>query len=357
MPALAQFFGKSGKMIDEIIVRAPRTWVLNGWGETKIIIGYDETKLQKNTIEVGNYVLIISDNPDIPVWGGIVEFPRKWTKNGLEITAYTGERIFKRRCSVQSNLVLKGTAGSIFAQIVQHANTIEHTRVFISPHIFTGGKERQESLNFSVLSDDIMRVSERSKNDWDVEPVLNESNNELSFEANWYFEKGETLNDIVLEEGKNIELRDDSSLIEGGVVANWVVGFGDGATWDEKPFTIKRNFESQDTYGLIMRPKEFSGNKNTSTLEQNTTTYLDGYAFPRNKNDVRVINDNDHVFQYIRNGNKFPIILHSFGFLPNTERQFGSSGFVRVIGFGYDEEDGKIDLVLEDTDDETEDTE
>jgi hypothetical protein len=340
MTAIINIYNKAGSKVGESIGQCDRTWVLSGYGQTSIDMSFLDTYCLKDIIKFGNYVIISADTDKIPLWAGTIETPRNWSANGITIKCYSIEWSIKKRIGPK-NLKKTGTCSELLKYILDYANNQGNTRIAMGD-FYGGGSNMTETLNFTPLYDDIDRIVKRSGFDWGVDPVI-DSHGKLSFTMNLYEHRGNLYESLQLLEGKTIELV-DVPLTEDGDIWNDVTGYGEGSTWDSRISYNSKNQDSINKYGLRQHGKEFSGNKNLSTLKKNVSAFLAKYSEPRIKFVVNVVDDND-IFYYMRLGNSFPIKLHSFGF-GKTEK-FGFSGIVKIFGMGYNDEDNKFMIVTE----------
>lgn len=353
MQDIVRFYDKMGLPICEMALQATRSWVLNSYGQTNLLIPYGEEKLEEDIIQFGNYVTIEGSDDRIPMWSGFIDTPRIWRAGGVDVKVYSIESFLKYRRGPQ-NLTLKGTSGDIFKQIIDYANKQGETRIRVGD-IYLGGSNRQETINFAQLFTDIQRVANRAKNDFEFIPEFDQYGR-LWWTANWKERIGEDLN-ILLEEGKNLELT-ETSLSEEGLLVNDVAGYGEGETWTSRNSVILTDEESIALYGLRQHSHEFSGVTQSTTLKNNTQKFIEKYAYPRMKFTVNVVEQDadDDIFYYIRLGNTMPIRMINVGFSGKTGAdRFGATGIVEIFGMAYDSKDNKMTITCQKQDEDDED--
>jgi hypothetical protein len=351
--ATIDFYKKDGTRTASVNGLCSRTWVLNQYGQAEFTMPYTSSAATQEVCEFGNYVLVYSDTDAIPVWGGIIEPPRRWTPGGLVLKLYSCEYIMQHRFGPKK-LVLKGKAGDVVSQIIQFANGAGDTRIRMGD-VFLGGTDREETINPTPLYDDIVRVMSRAALDWEIQPDLSQSG-VLFFKMNVRERIGSDVTAFRLEEGKNLELTDEP-LVEEGELFNSLLGYGDGSDWNTRVTSLQKDQSSIDRYGLREHAKNFSGNKNQSTLDENTVNWLNKYSQPRYTYSVNVLDPiyNKPTFVNIRLGNTIPIKVNSYGFAKvGNSKQYGSTGIIKVYGMGYNEDVGKMQIVAtKDSEDDT----
>lgn len=339
---VVRLFNRNGYEIGSVETIAVRSWVLNGYGQTKFNISINDPMASEDKIQFGNFVFI--EHPTLPSWGGHIEITRLWKNGYIEVTAYTQERFLRWRRGPQSKL-LSGTAGSIFLQILEYANSQGDT--MISPgNIFTGGKSTSETINFSELYKDINRIANRVNMDWDVVPEI-DNDGRLHFFANWYESKGVTVSNFVYEDGVNIEA-EETILSEDNDIINELTGYGEGATWDSRIYYTERNEESIAKYGLRQWGKEYPGVTNMETLQANVHEELLRRCNPKKKFSVTVIDKGD-AFKYLKLGN---VIKYKTTFAGFTGKQIGTEAKCRISGLSYEEDDNVVPVTIEGNDEE-----
>lgn len=350
---IAKFYNRSGILVYETLTTATRSWVLDAYGQSKFTVPID-SRVKRENIEVGNFVVIESDYP--PIWAGIVELPRTWHDGYIEVTAYSPEYILRHRIG-PINETLNGVAGTIFETIINKANAKYDTRIRIG-QITYAGITRQETLNFTELYGDIKEMASRANYNWNITPAFDQ-NGYLIFEANIYEKLGEDVSDkFILEEGYNIP-SGNVLLTEQGVLANSIGGYGDGADWKSRVSCTKIDQPSIDKYGLREYPKNFSGVTKQITLEQNTTDFLNLYKDIRNTFSLSVYFDSaialsnplNNPFLYVKLGNTIGIKTNTCGF--NSSGDLGIYDNTRIMGMAYNEDDKVIEITCETREEES----
>jgi len=345
MRSRIRFYDRSGVPFEEIAASTTREWLLNDSGECTFVIPKRSEKLLREVVEYGNRILVT--NPYTKPWGGVIDTPRVWTRRGLRVTAYSSELAlsFYEDQSVDSetNLIrapqkLIGTAGSIFSQIINLANQTEDSLIRLGT-IHGDGVDREQSLKGDYLTN-IKSLAARSGNDFEVTPQ-ELGNNTLLFRASWYARKGDAL-DITLEQGVNIQARDET-LLEQGVIKNSVMGIGAGSTESSRLGALRVDEESRQRFGLRQGSVTYSTVKEAATLINNTDTFLGVSKFPRSTAMVSCVKSD--LFREINEGDTVRLVLHDAGFL--DDQTIGTDTTTRVIGARAVDDNGTMEYLLE----------
>jgi len=325
-------YSKQGLALGEVVATFNRQWVSNQFGECKfeLAAGADAVLLEK-----GNFLVLEHDS--LPPWVGTLDTPQTWGAGKVLYTAYSAERLFQLRPGLPG-ILLKGSAGVIYRQIIEIANSYADT--LIRPgNIWTGGTSREETVTLAPLYDDIIRISQRSRDDWWIEPQVIKG--QLSLLAHWDEERGEAL-DFVLEEGVNIELK-DNLMDEQGEIWNGVIGYGNGATWDSKPKTgLITAQESWDDYGPRIRGV-FVDTDSLATVEAGARAYLRQHKQPRRSFNPTAT-DVAGTFEHLDIGNVLDLKTTRTG---HEHGQQGLETSVEILEMTYREAVEAVDLVVD----------
>ena len=341
------FDGSTGMMLDELSPNGVnRSWKVNGIGDAKFTMEYTDPKSTRRNLEFGNLLLVEHDL--LPAWGGVIDTPRKWKKDGIEVAAYAAETLLSWRRGPISMKLDGMDAGQIFIEIINIANKQGDTRIRIG-EVFHDGKTRQETVDLTKLNDEINQVARRSGQEWEIIPEL-DAQGRLFFVANWKQSIGEK-KQVVLREGENIALG-EVPLLEQGKIVNDLVGFGTGATWDSRPVYPPTGSGLQDADSLARYTlRQDAVNLDAmleGTLEQNTKNELAKVKEPRRTFQIDIVNrqgESDYEFKNTRNGDTVQLITLTLGFNPSGG--FGVDTPVRVWGMAFFDLDPKLALVLE----------
>ena len=335
MTDTVKVYKKDGTPIAEIEADVTRAWLLNGVGRASFILSTRDPKCTIENLEFGNYVTVESDK--LPVWGGVIDTPRQWGGCKVTVNCYSGEQVLGYRRGLPG-IKYTGTAGAIFEQIINLANKQGATLAKVGD-IFTGGIQRQETVQPEPLLDTIIDISERSLNDFYLAPEFDENNN-LYFSANWYEVMGE-YSDVALIEGLNIQLR-DPIYEEQGTIINDLLGKGQSATWNSKSTYQVQNAASISRFGLRQASRQFQDVTSTGTLKKNTENAVSDECNPKRTFNLSAL-DEGALFYNLRLGNTFDLSMFSVGFN-------GIKTTVRLSGMQYTPSSGKVDLTVYEVD-------
>jgi hypothetical protein len=333
-------YDKEGKALGEVRALFDRAWVLNGYEQCTFLVSSRAELERLSDFAFGNYLVINDDVLD--AWVGYFDPVRPWSTTGvMTVEAYSAERIFEHRCFPGERL-LTGTAGAIFRQIIEHANAVIPWNTLIRPgDIYEGGTSRQETINPKKLYDDVLRISSRSGNDWDVTPALDE-NGVLTLRGNWYERRG-SVKDFALEEGVNVEAK-QNVLEEQGEIWNFIFAYGLGASWSDRPQAVAYDLESIARYGVRMYGLAVEATT-PATVEASAKAFLAYYAHPRKTFNLtvggrRVREDALYnAYQMLRIGDVVDLRLYSAGF---ENGKLGVETQVRITGMTHR---GRSDLM------------
>ncbi len=337
------FFNHRGDMLAEIPCVASRSWLLSRYGQAQISIPISEPKLREVNVQFGNLVLIQNDR--LGDWAGVIWPPRTWNTQTCDINAYSAEFIMYGRRS-WGGLPMEGAAGSIFEKCVEIAAAVGEIRIE-KGQIYQGGPSFSEKPYYERLYDLLVRVSDKSGQEWTLEPKL-DSNGRLYFMANWFLQAG-TRRDFALIEGVNI-MDKGSLLVEQGNISNDITGFGQAATNGARPVYNQTDPTSIARYGVWQDSRSFDVSLLTS-LQYYVKVALAKAKYPRRVYSFTA-NDANNTFDYIGLGDTLPIRLHRTGFyadhktINGYERVLGIQDTVRIKGRACSETTGEVPLVL-----------
>lgn len=332
-----QVFDRNGVMIAEFEATCNRSWLLSDVGKAQLDLSVFDAKCRREYLEFGNLVLV--EHEKLPAWGGVIDTPRTWYGNGaVSVQAYSAEKLLSYRIA-PLNITLKGTAGEIVRQMLQLAQA-DDTLPIVEGQIDVGGTQRQETLNVSVILEEMQRVAKRAGGEFTVIPVV--TRGILSFELSYYTSIGRETG-FGLEEGHNLELT-SRVLVEQGNLVNDLVGYGDGASWTSRPTQRVIDEGSIGLYGRRQGAKNFSGNVIEGTLLDNSVKYVEQRKQPRMTFDLSALNVGE-TWSWLRPGNVLKMRLFSVGFNGDS---FGYTGDVLVRGMEFNEEKNTVRIICED---------
>lgn len=331
--SMGYWFNKQGIVIGETVATFNRQWVKNQFGECKFELAAE--RVDPVLMEKGNFLMLEHD--DLPIWVGYVDLPQTWAAGKVVFTVYSAERLFQLRPGLPGKL-LKGTAGNIFTQIIEIANSYAET--LIRPgDIYVGGVSREETVTLAPLYDDIIRISKRSRNDWWIEPQV--VNGQLTLLAHWEERRGDDL-EFALEEGVNIELK-DNLMDEQGEIWNGVIGYGNGATWDSKPKSaLIVDQDSWDEHGPRIRGV-FVDTDSPSTVEAGARAFLRQHKQPRRSFNLTATNVNG-TFKQLDIGNVVDLKTLRTGYEHGEQ---GIETSIEILEITYKEAGETVDLIVD----------
>jgi hypothetical protein len=288
-----------------------RGWILNGYEECTFPLSTRAEAARLGNYAFGNYLVVTDEALDI--WGGYFDPNQSWsTKRRVTMQAYSGERLFETR-SYPGAVKLTGTPGAIYRQIIENMNSVTPWATLMRPgSIYDEGGTREETISATKLYDDVLRISSRSGNDFYVQPVI--ENGVLHFEGHWYRQRG-MRKDFVLEEGINIEGKDDIMEYQGDIW-NYIFAYGNASTWAERVTRTLFDEESIGRHGARMYALAVDSN-DPATVEAYGAAFLKVYKNPRRSFNLvampnRLREDEVYkVFKTLRVGDVVDLSLHT----------------------------------------------
>lgn len=322
-----------GRFMTEVETAVKRSWVLNDYGKCEFSLGVNDEKCRGDYLRYGNFVVV--EHERLPVWGGMVDPPRKWDGVSVAVTAYGGcyGWVYRRMAAPR---VLSGSAGSIFRQLVEASNAESPTLVRVGD-VFAGGESFEREFDTSAIYDHVMELVADSGEDFDVAPVVD--GGRLWFGAHWRKQLG-VFCGLALEEGHNLE--EGSGLTERGRIYNDVVGYGSGSTWESKETARVFDDVSRTRYGV----RQVSRSMNTNvpgTVRAQAVGFLAGVKGAEVVPDLGVL-DVGGAWGDLRVGNVVGLRLLNMGF---NGGGVGFDGKVRILGMRYEDGDGAVSVKCE----------
>lgn len=334
-----RIFDRSGNPLIEFNTRVSRSWVIGDEGRASFSYASRKSDVvNERALQFGNWLLV--ENSVLPSWVGVLDTPREWGTREVTVRAYTPERVFSwRRGPLEEKLT--GSAGTIFEKILQYVNAAEQT-ILQPGDIWRGGAQREETINPTLLHEDLKRLQERSQEEYQWRPAV--FNGQLAVYADWLdllgFDTGALLHEG--REGGNIKT-ERRVMIEDGPIANDLLAYGDGETWQSKPAVSVVDNESIGLYGRRQESKYYSGVTNTQTLTENGSEYVSQSKQASRTFRITALNVGD-TFRFIGLGNRLTLTFQNIGFSQGT---LGFSTLVRILGMAYDpDERNQISLVV-----------
>lgn len=332
-----RIFNREGFPLAEFRAAIDRSWLIGNEGRAAFSYPYRKTEIVNNDIlRPGNWLLV--ENSALPAWVGVIDLPREWSTSAktVTITAYTPEHVFGwRRGPLEEKIT--GSPGTVFEKLLQKVNAAEAT-VIRAGQIHRGGNQMEETLNPTKLSEDLKRITERSGEEYQWRPGV--ENGRLVVYADWTDRLGVDTG-VILQEGTgggNIEAI-GNILVEDGPIINDLLAYGEGEAWNSRPVQYITNATSRDCYGLRQDSEEYSGVSSPVTLKTNGTLKVLQFKDTAKAFQLNALNVGD-TFQYIALGNRFTVMFEHVA--------FGLQATIRVIGMGYDTDArNKVKLVCQ----------
>ena len=336
-----QIFNRDGYHLTDIAADADRSWLIGKYGRCSFTLPVISPKCREYYLGFGNYVLI--EHPSLPAWGGMIDTPRKWGNNKVEVTAYTPEYILNYRLSGYDNL--KITPGSMFVKAIDIANKVDDTRLFRGGPIDETGTPISFELRMDNLYEFIKDKIGGAGYEWIIKPRVD--GNRLLFEASLYEKFVQTL-DFSLVDGVNIELNNDA-LVEDGLIYSIMNGIGKAPSWGQRRKYRAEDAESGSRYGY--REGKVDVDKNgVSAVQEYAEKQLKKDKQPKRKFDLSAIDKSD-TFKYLNLGNVLHVNMSVCGFIGDT---IGAVADIRITGMSYLENKGVVRLICEEYSDDTE---
>jgi hypothetical protein len=340
MGTQVRVFDRFGVPLVDLDCFARRSWKLNGMGKAIFRIAKTDPRCAEVNLRFGNLVLVEHDG--VGRWGGVIDPPRHWNEGEIEFTAYTPELLLKYSVLWNPVLATDETAGYRFEGYLYENFEERHDReIFELGTVFKGGTTWDD---VSGLQDfdcykKLREFSDKSGQDWEFLPRFR-GNGNLYFECNWHESLGSTYDDIIVEEGKHINIKGGTVFSEQGEIANQIYAYWPDDTSYE--YSNNQDAESEVFYGE--RWKRYSITfTNYAAVNDWINEKLSEMKNPRRTFNISVVNDGD-IFSYLGVGNTVGLQLVNYGF---TNNALGIETTVRVKSREYAENDGFMSLVVE----------
>ena len=329
-------FSRSGMPLAELDFYFKRTWKLNDFGEGSFSIPINHLKTTPENLNYNNLVYVPHDK--LPPWAGYIA-KREWEDySTIRVTCYSAEKLLWKRVTPKV-LETTGTPSQVVKRLINHMYPGFETLPVTIGQLWGGGSNQNITYNFTHIDEAIKQLSDDTGYDWDVLPVI-DNIGRLYFSVNWYEQRG-IISGYGLIEDRNLELS-RKPLSEEGDMVNYVIGYGAGSNWSDKPISEKQNDASINQYGLTVDVIGFEDGKK-SQLESNTLAQVESTKDPFSAYDFTAL-DYEKTFYYLDRGNVLPVELYSVGFNGGV---IGTEGLARITGMTYDHENNKTELVME----------
>lgn len=317
-----------GVALTDLDVDVFRSWKLNGYSEAQMLVAVNDAKAKEEFLRFGNFVYIRDEK--LPDWVGIINPPRKWSAQYVEINLVSAEIILDWR--IPPLRIPNNPLGLMLRQILSHAN--QQGGIPILPGVIWDNAPTGVYVLEEKVSDFLTRWVERRGVDWDVS--AEEKAGQLRLYVNMYEKRGEVID--YEYNNQNTEIA-SPTLTENGPIYNDVYIYNlpeDGGF----QFRSAKDDESIALYGLRQHAERLGGGEGEG-LEMWAKYKLDEYKQPKNYITPAIINVGE-AFSHIRLGNviRFTNAASSFS-------DMGSFTQIdaRIEGMEYDPDTDKILLV------------
>lgn len=312
-----------------------------GIGEMKMTFSRRDPKAIPDYIEFGNRIYVEFTN-GLPVWGGVIDPPRKWSKGNITVTAYSGEALLGFRTTGKTLRFNGSPVGVILQRLITDANAAEE--MGLRPgDIWEEGDQHYPAYHFRNMWDIVKdSISSRlSKAEIAVVPVV--EGGRIWFDVHLYERRGRVRDGVVLADNRNAT---NISLDERGPIINeWnLAGADTGSTtvdgWGETRITAKaRNKESIGRYGLRQGGETDPEITQQETLDRHANNLVDKHGQPKNIWSLKALNRKPGTFAQYNVGDTVGLHAPGYGF-GEADR------FVRMINRTYHPSSGLCDLTV-----------
>jgi len=346
-------YTNDGVPLAEVSGQAPRTWLLNKFGQAKIRIPLSAYKsadhpdgaLLPTDTQIGNLVLIEHDR--VGPWAGILALPQTFDEMSgeAELTAYTAEWLLKYRM-VEARFA--GTRGQIFEDLLQAANEVpgpdfQVGTLYRDGESFPLAAGKQPNIYDMIVGN---LGGDRAGHDWGLTHAFT-ADGRLYFVGHWYGIRGEYRPNVALIEGHNMQLPSGAVLTYDGEILNDVKTKGEKEREGQhrgKPEQRRRDWTSIGQYGVFQQLLLVEATSETEVGDIAVTTLAE-QAQPRKRFRVEALDINDS-FDFLHLGDVIPVRFVRAGFFSG---QLGMETDVRIIGKAFDETEGYMTLTVEES--------
>lgn len=251
-------------------------WRYNAIGVGKFYMPYADAKCTEDIIGIGNRILLRFGN-GLPLFGGVIDVPRRRLEHGVECTVYTGHRILSWRHTPKTAAYVSQTPGTIARQVLLAENAENDTGIAIGS-VWEHGTARSETYHYNYVLSLLTKLQGQSGEDYDIQPVYSETAGTLTFRLNWYQRIGmdKTSDGVALVQGHNVQgapIVDEQGPIAGNITL--VEGPSSGNSWNDKLISIEQDADSLNEFGYRESAKIMADIADQDTLDASSATYID----------------------------------------------------------------------------------
>lgn len=313
-------------------------WRLNEVGKATFALARTDPKATADNLRFGNRVLIEFSN-GLPNWGGVIDTPRGWTKEGrIEVTAYSAEYVLGWRRTGKSRGFSGTTVGTVFQTLIVEANGERDTGIGIGS-IYAGGDAVSIEFHDEIVLEIVQRqLLAHRLSTYDFAITAEEAGGRIVFTAHFYDRRGATRGNVALLESVNAV--DPDLLEQGPIVNDWAVA-GAGSTWgEERAHGVAQNAASIAAYDLRQGAESQTSLESSAACTIVAGNLVAQSAQPRNRLSLGALDVAPGRFADYDVGDRIRAILPSYGF-------GGYDQSVRVITREYEPRRGVCGLVVE----------
>ena len=334
MTSRVSIYNPQGVKLTEIEADFYREWKLSEYGAGKFDISVLDPHFDQEYIDFGNWVL--AEHDKLPGWIGTIESPRDWNNGIVTVNCLSGEARLKRALT-RKDTQYHGTPGHVFKMFIEDScSEIIGLKV---GNLYQAGSHITVLDNFANVYDLVCKIAEKRKNEWCVEPELDERGN-LWYLCNWYQQAG-TVRTTRLYEDKHFSA--ELKMTEQGDMYNRVIVKGARGSWAQGGIGIYTDWRAVKDYGLY----EYLLSDNTATEEDDhieyARNYVNAHKEPKKTWTLQIADVND-VFREVRLGDTFTIETYRTGFVDN---HLGWVGDVRLKQMSYKDSENVVQTVAE----------
>jgi len=299
------------------------SWQLNEIGVGKFTLPYEDENCTTDVLRPGNRILVRFESGLSP-FGGVLDFPRRRTSTGVQMTVYSAEHILTWRETAAIKTFTSTASGTIYQTLLEEADSISSTGIAVGS-IYTGGTVRTETYHHHKLWDAISQLQRLSGEDFYIAPYY--YGGRLTFIANWYESQGTDLSSsVLLVEDRNLS---QLTMDEQGPIANQVRAAGGGAggiAWDDRLIGTAQDGTSRSAYGYRERTEIMTAIFDQVTLDASAAAILAELKDARERLSCSVLDTDPADFSRYAVGDTVQVQ----GFLKTTQWAIDQS--MRIYG-------------------------
>lgn len=311
------------------------TWRLNKPGIADLFIDRRDPACTPELLRAGSRIFVELDD-GLPPWGGVLELPRTWTRNMLQIRAHTIERLLSFAITPKTLAFYGVPVGTIFVEVLQDADTRAGLGLDFG-QVWYGGNIHWPRYHFRdamwVINESLRKMETC---DYKFTPFV--LDNKIRFRATLQEQLGDDKRArVALIQGVNVA---EAKLTEQGDIVNRVAVVGSGSTWGERQVIYALEEASRQTYGLRERALTPSDVTQETTLNRYAETELRDNAYPHTLADLTAANRTPALFSAYDVGDIVRVQLPDYGF-------GGYDAPMRIMARGYDPRSKRCELVCD----------